>query len=330
MFNAPVEPDALLVMNAQSVLDDLGPYVQGHDPHPLDREALVMHGMRWVKRERANALATQTRMLQRMQADRLVANTFFVDMDSREGSAEKVRKTRTLAGCDMVVELRNVFWGTTIGGAFGFDVVASHANGDASTTVYSRQYRYGLDKATLSRFSYDGFTEAAWQDLRQAGVLDADREASPLAPAIVRADYDRMAAAWPPNMPEYHLRHIVRETELLGIAMIARLHDQNPPEFATLAADSSDDTASAAHGGDVGWVTPFAMPPEIERAVQAHRGPGLIDHPIQAADGWHVIEILGERPSHAPPFDDVRDRLEARLRWNAVVPAETWTQALKP
>ena len=48
MFNAPVEPDALLVMNAQSVLDDLGPYVQGHDPHPLDREVLVMHGMRWV------------------------------------------------------------------------------------------------------------------------------------------------------------------------------------------------------------------------------------------------------------------------------------------
>lgn len=48
MFNAPVAPDTLLVMNAQSVLDDLGPYVQGKDPHPLDREALVVHGLRWV------------------------------------------------------------------------------------------------------------------------------------------------------------------------------------------------------------------------------------------------------------------------------------------
>ena len=99
--------------------------------------------------------------------------------------------------------------------------------------------------------------------------------------------------------------------------MIARLHDQNPPDFATLAADSSDDTASAAHGGDVGWLTQFGMPPEVARAVQAHRGPGLIDHPIHAADGWHVIEILGER-------------VEARLRWNAVVPAATWAEALKP
>ena len=48
MFNAPVMGDALLVMSAQSVLDDLGPYVQGKDKHPLDRDLLVQHGLRWV------------------------------------------------------------------------------------------------------------------------------------------------------------------------------------------------------------------------------------------------------------------------------------------
>jgi hypothetical protein len=48
MFNAPVAPDTLLVMSAQSVLDDLGPYVQGTDKHPLDRDLLVQHGLHWV------------------------------------------------------------------------------------------------------------------------------------------------------------------------------------------------------------------------------------------------------------------------------------------
>jgi hypothetical protein len=48
MFNVPVAPDARLVMSAQSVLDDLAPYVQGKDKHPLDRDMLVQHGLHWV------------------------------------------------------------------------------------------------------------------------------------------------------------------------------------------------------------------------------------------------------------------------------------------
>jgi hypothetical protein len=48
MFNAPVAPDERLVMSAQSVLDDLAPYVQGSDKHPFDRDLLVQHALRWV------------------------------------------------------------------------------------------------------------------------------------------------------------------------------------------------------------------------------------------------------------------------------------------
>jgi len=48
MFNAPVAPDVRLVMNAQSVLDDLAPYVEGKDKHPIDRDLLVQHGLHWI------------------------------------------------------------------------------------------------------------------------------------------------------------------------------------------------------------------------------------------------------------------------------------------
>lgn len=48
MFNAPVAPNELLVLSAQSVMDDLAPYVQGKDKHPIDRDDLIEHGLRWV------------------------------------------------------------------------------------------------------------------------------------------------------------------------------------------------------------------------------------------------------------------------------------------
>jgi hypothetical protein len=279
---------------------------------------------------RFNTRLTRNKLLQRLQADRLVANAVLLDVDGRITSAARLHRIREITGCDTVVQIRNVLWSSSIGGAFGFDVVVDRTSGDASTTLYSRQYRYGLNHPTISAFSYDAFVDMAWADLHQAAVLDADRAAPGADDAAVRAEYDRMAAAWPKNLPEYHLRHILRESELLGIAMIARLHDQNPPEFGGLAADSSDDKASAAKGGDLGWYTLGLLPPEIAAAVRAQGGrTGLVDRPIHTDDGWHVVEVLGERPSHAPAFADVSDRLGANLRWNATVPPVTWAEALR-
>ncbi len=48
MFNAPVPSETMLVLSAQSVMDDLAPYVREHEPHPINRDLLVAHGLRWV------------------------------------------------------------------------------------------------------------------------------------------------------------------------------------------------------------------------------------------------------------------------------------------
>jgi hypothetical protein len=265
-------------------------------------------------------------LMGRMLADRLVANTFSVDADERSVVEDKVAKTRATTGCDTLVELRTVFWGGPFGSAFGFDLVGRHSDGQASKVLLSRQYRYDTDKS--AQFSYDGFAEMVYRDLRATGALDDDREAMPVAPAAVRAEYDRFAAAWPTHRDEYHLRQIVRSTQLLASLAIARLHDRNPPDFAVLAADS-DDAASKANGGDMGWVPPSDLPPEIAQAVTARRGPGLVDRPIEAADGWHVIEVLDRHDAHPPSFDSLRERIAANLRWNAVVPPAIWAAALK-
>ncbi len=279
---------------------------------------------------RVNARVLQGRLLQRLQADKLVANGVYIDVDDRPLTTERVDKIRATTGCDTVVDVRSVLWMSTIGSAFGADVVVRRNTGGAMSTVYSRQYRYGIDTATLAAFSYDAFTDAAWADLRGSAVLDIDREARPVDPAAVRADYDRAAAAWPKDMPEYHLRHILRESELLCIAMLARLHADPPTDFATLAAASSDDKSSSDKGGDIGWTPAFSLPNAFSAAIRAQGGkPGLVDHPVHAEDGWHVLEVLDSRPSHAPPFADVSERFALRQRWTAVVPQATWDAALK-
>ena len=285
-------------------------------------KADVLDSLRW------NTRLTRAKMLQRLQADGLAANAVFLDVDGRIASTARVARIRQITGCDTVVHLRNVLWMSSMGGAFGFDIVVERTQGDSPATLYSRQYRYGLDQPTIAAFSYDAFIDTAWADLREATVLDADRDVTTIDATKVRAEYDRLAATWPKNLKEYHLRHILRETESQANAMEARLHDPNPSAFATLAAESSNDKESGARGGDIGWYTLSQLPAAMAAAVGARGGqPGLVGQPVHTEQGWHVIEVLGERPSHLPAFADVSERLAASMRWNAAVPAATWAEA---
>jgi len=279
---------------------------------------------------RINTRNTQSRLLQRLQDDRLVANAALIDVDGPGVSSERVKRVQEISGCDTVVEIRNVLSTFFLlgGGVFGFDVAVNRRVGEAETTIYSRQYRYGLDRKTLSSFTYDGAVDAIWNDLRAADVLGQDREVRALDASSVRAEYDHLVATWPRDLPEYHLRHILVETEAPGFTLIGRLHEKGPPDFAVLAATSSQDTPSSTRGGDAGWLQLSALPKEIADAVRERDGQlGLIEHPIHSDDGWHVVEILGVRQSHPPAFLDAAASLAASMRWNAVVPAAVWAQA---
>jgi hypothetical protein len=49
MYNAPVAQRVGTVLDAQSVLDQLGPYVRGEQRRPVAREALMREGLRWIE-----------------------------------------------------------------------------------------------------------------------------------------------------------------------------------------------------------------------------------------------------------------------------------------
>jgi peptidyl-prolyl cis-trans isomerase SurA len=52
--------------------------------------------------------------------------------------------------------------------------------------------------------------------------------------------------------------------------------------------------ATAANGGDAGWVSPGEMPPEVERALEQMR-PGQLSQPIQVRDGVYIVYLRDKR-----------------------------------
>ena len=86
-----------------------------------------------------------------------------------------------------------------------------------------------------------------------------------------------------------------------------------PDAFAELAKANSQDTGSAAQGGDLGSFARGAMVKPFEDAVFAAKV-GDIVGPVQSDFGFHVIKVTGITPSHVQTFDEVKGRIEADLR----------------
>lgn len=64
-------------------------------------------------------------------------------------------------------------------------------------------------------------------------------------------------------------------------------------DFAALAKQHSED-ASAAKGGELGWVAPGDTVPEFERVMNSLRD-GEVSPPVQTPFGWHLVQVLERR-----------------------------------
>ncbi len=112
-----------------------------------------------------------------------------------------------------------------------------------------------------------------------------------------------------------HVRHILLKpseilspedarNKLLGL----RERIENGADFAALARAHSEDTGSAASGGDLGWANPGQMVPEFEKAMNALK-PDQLSQPVKTPFGLHLIQVLGRR-SH----DVTQERVFAAAR----------------
>lgn len=87
----------------------------------------------------------------------------------------------------------------------------------------------------------------------------------------------------------------------------------NPSDFAGLARLHSEEQASAARGGEIGWLAETQIQPEIRSRLGGLKVDSLSDA-IRLDDGWHIVKVLDAREPYTPSLEQIRGQLIAQLR----------------
>src|SRR3954468_465664 len=83
-------------------------------------------------------------------------------------------------------------------------------------------------------------------------------------------------------------------------------------DFAAVVREYSDDTASKASGGDLGWFGRNKMVKEFEDAAFSAQQGKLVGA-VKSSFGYHLIEVTDKRPAGEQPFDAVKEQIRVRL-----------------
>ncbi len=81
-------------------------------------------------------------------------------------------------------------------------------------------------------------------------------------------------------------------------------------DFATLAREYSQDSASAEKGGDLEFFTYYEMVPSFSEAVFFLEEAGDVSEIVKTPFGYHLIKLTGIKASYVKPFQEVEERLK--------------------
>ena len=84
-------------------------------------------------------------------------------------------------------------------------------------------------------------------------------------------------------------------------------------DFAAVAKASSQDDATRAQGGDLGWHKRGELPPAIEDAIFKLKANELSAEPVRTSDGLHLVQLAAIRPPAPKPFDEVKREVAASI-----------------
>ena len=86
----------------------------------------------------------------------------------------------------------------------------------------------------------------------------------------------------------------------------------NGEDFGAVARQVSEDPASKANGGDLGYFARGRMVTEFSDAAFSAT-PGRLVGPIKSPFGYHLLKVTGRRPAGIQPFAEVREQIRGRL-----------------
>lgn len=146
---------------------------------------------------------------------------------------------------------------------------------------------------------------AARLTLAQTNVLARELqrfwvEKNPPSQADMRAEYERQVAELNKRgeLNEYELQHIVVAEEAKAIDLIKQIN--NGADFAALAETHSIDPRPA---GNMGWVLPLNILPELSNVVVNLMPNKVAQAPVRTRLGWHVLLVKDKRKYAIPTFE---------------------------
>ncbi len=181
----------------------------------------------------------------------------------------------------------------------------------------ARLAREGLTEETLRRRIVHEVFERAW-------VENHIRDTAAATPEQARpwfasqTNLDPRAFEIPERLRARHIfLSIVETPEDEQKTKIDAIHsrltaEDDPADFATLAAELSEDERSMARGGDLDWFSRKRMPEDFSKVVFA-LPPGQVSKPFRTAIGWHIAEVLERQPARPAAFEEVQAEVIAHL-----------------
>lgn len=88
---------------------------------------------------------------------------------------------------------------------------------------------------------------------------------------------------------------------------------KNPTQFAKLAKENSEDTATANKGGDLGFFAAKEMVPEFSKAAFSMKPNTISDKPVKTQFGYHIIMVTDRSAAGQDPFEKVKPSIKAYL-----------------
>jgi peptidyl-prolyl cis-trans isomerase D len=182
-----------------------------------------------------------------------------------------------------------------------------------------------VDAATLAAWYGSHQADYRRSEGRKVKLVVVDRQAQAAAAKVtdaeVKADYDAHAADY--QRPEQRrARHILfkippsateadkKSVHDLAASVLARA--QKGEDFAAMAKSLSQDTVSAAQGGELGWFARGAMVKAFDDAAFT-TPPGSFAPVVETEFGYHVLQVEEARPAGTTPFAEVADSIRRRL-----------------
>ena len=132
-----------------------------------------------------------------------------------------------------------------------------------------------------------------------------------------------------------HARHILLRTNEVQNAAATRARLQRlrtrllgGDDFAAIARNHSEDTASAVKGGDLGWLSPGETAPRFEAMLRSLQ-PGQISPSFQSQFGWHLVEVMARRQQDQTTAARRAQAKERLIRRKIEEETELWLRRLR-